>query len=521
MTARTAEGTPRDFLLPDLGEGLTEAEIVTWLVAVGDEVQIDQSVVEVESAKSVVELPSPYAGRVAGLHGEPGTLVHAGSPLITVLTDPAAGGRAQAPALLAESGTAEDAAESARAGSDEAGAEPVPGTALRGEAGSGSGAVLVGYGTRESTVRFRRPEGGRFRRSAGRADFASDLPDPGPALIRDPRRHSPVISPIVRKYARVNGLDASELAGTGPGALVLRADVDRAIRELAAPAAEPAVPPAGSHTTSAAPVTAPPAPSAAPATAPTAPSTSQPFAQPAEVSAPAAAPGTADVSIPLTGVRKLIADHLSHSRAVIPDATVWLDVDATELVGARERLQRLTGERFSFTALLARFVVEGLRKYPILNSSVDEEGGRILQHGAINLGIAAQTPRGLIVPVVHDTQSMTTRQLRDGIQELVTRAETGEYPPAMLAGGTFTLNNYGGFGVDGSSPIINHPEVAMLGVGRIIDRPWVVDGQIVVRKVLVLSIVFDHRVCDGEAASGFLTYVARCIQEPLLLLPDL
>lgn len=430
MTTETTSSTAlrgSEFLLPDLGEGLTEAEIVTWLVAPGDIIAIDQVVVEVESAKSIVELPSPYGGRVATLHGAAGDVVQKGAPLITVVPE---------------------------------GAPPLddPGP-------SSSGAVLVGYGTTESTVRLKRPEGGRFGQGA-----TASATVPGSELL-DPVRNSPVVSPIARKLAKDHGFDASHLLGSGRAALVLRADVESAIAARAGTA----------------------------------------------VAAPAAA-SDGDLRIPLVGLRKLVATRLSESRRVIPEATIWLDVDATELLHAKERLQRSTGERFSLTALIARFVVSGLKQYPILNSSVSADGREIIQHGRINLGLAAQTPRGLMVPVVHDAHDMTTRQLRDAITEVVSAAEEGGFRPAALTGGTFTLNNYGGFGVDGSTPIINHPEVAMLGIGRVLERPWVVDHQLAVRHVVQLSFVFDHRVCDGDVASGFLRYVAHCIEEPLLLL---
>ena len=433
------------FLLPDLGEGLNEAEIVSWLVAPGDVIAIDQVVVEVESAKSVVELPSPYAGRVEQLHGNIGDVIQKGSPLITVASDSPAIVEADAP-------------------------DVVPGTALRdAEPVAGSGAVLVGYGTKESTLRLKRPEGGRFGRRAT---------DPSPAVaggLLDPDRRSPVVSPLVRKQAKLHGIDATQLAGTGPSSLVLRSDVDVAIAALESSLA----------------TTAPA--SAAPALA-------------------------GDERIPMSGMRKLIAQRLSTSRSTIPEATIWLDVDATELFVAKDRLQKSTGERFSLTALLARFVVAGLAEYPILNSSVDEAAGEIVRHGSIGLGLAAQTSRGLMVPVIHDAGSLTTRQLRDRVAEVVAHSEKGDYPAAQLSGGTFTLNNYGAFGVDGSTPIINYPEVAMIGIGRMIDRPWVVDGELAVRKVVTLSFVFDHRVCDGDVASGFLTFVARCVEEPLTLL---
>jgi len=417
----------REFLLPDLGEGLTEAEIVAWLVKPGDVIAVDQPVVEVESAKSTVELPSPYGGRVEKLHAEPGQTVHAGGVLITVAET------ADAPA--------------------ETPADVVPGTALRSESmDAASGAVLVGYGTKEPTLRLARPAGGRF---GGRQRAVAG-------------GRSPVVSPLVRRRALDNGIDASQLRGSGPGSLVVRRDVEEAI---AAQGAGPAA--------------------------------------------------SGDTRIPITGMRKLIASRLSHSRATIPEATIWLDVDATELFAAKERLQRSTGERFSLTALIARFAVVGLGRYPLLNSSVDDDAGEIVQHAAVGLGLAAQTPRGLMVPVIHDAEKLTTSQLRDAVAEVVARAETGEFSPSELAGGTFTVNNYGAFGVDGSTPIINHPEVAMLGIGRMIDRPWVVDGELAVRKVVTLSFVFDHRVCDGDVASGFLTYVARCIEEPLLLIGEL
>jgi 2-oxoisovalerate dehydrogenase E2 component (dihydrolipoyl transacylase) len=442
------------FLLPDLGEGLTEAEIVSWLVAPGDVIVVDQVVVEVESAKSVVELPSPYAGRVELLHGKPGDVIHKGAPLITVASESAAAvGVPEQP-------------------------DVVPGTALRSDEvdSGGSGAVLVGYGTKESTVRLKRPEGGRF---GSRSPATTPAPTPVAGVagsLVDPARHSPVVSPLVRMQAKLHGIDATQLAGTGPGSLVLRADVDVAIAALEASLA---------------------------------------------TSAPVAASATAlvgDERIPMTGMRKLIAQRLSTSRRTIPEATIWLDVDATELFDAKERLQKSTGERFSLTALLARFVVAGLAEYPILNSSVDEAAGEIVRHTSIGLGLAAQTSRGLMVPVIHDAGSLTTRQLRDRVAEVVAHSERGDYPAVQLSGGTFTLNNYGAFGVDGSTPIINYPEVAMIGIGRIMDRPWVVDGELAVRKVVTLSFVFDHRVCDGDVASGFLTFVARCVEEPLTLL---
>ena len=451
----------RDFILPDLGEGLTEAEIVSWLVAPGDTVAIDQPVVEVESAKSVVELPSPYAGVVETLHAAAGDTVRAGQPILTIA-----------------SGQAPDAAAAENAGPD-----TVPGTALRGDPAaaidaSGSGAVLIGYGTKERTRSGRAVPVGRFGKGAPAAatppitGMAATAPSPAPKKRDSALGVAPVVSPLVRKLARDHGFEAHELSGSGQGGLVLRADVEARIAGGAIPGG-------------------------------------------------AIAGADGDIRIPIMGVRKIVAERMSASRREVPEATIWLDVDATALVEAKEQLQRSTGERWSLNALIARFVVAGLKRYPILNSSVDTVAGEIVQHSAINLGIAAQTARGLMVPVIHDAGSMTTAGLRDAIGTLVETSKTGNFTGDQLRGGTFTLNNYGGFGVDGSAPIINQPEVAMLGIGRIMDRPWVVDGQLAVRKVVFLSMVFDHRVCDGDVPSEFIGFVARCIESPIALLGDL
>jgi hypothetical protein len=198
-----------------------------------------------------------------------------------------------------------------------------------------------------------------------------------------------------------------------------------------------------------------------------------------------------------------------------------MDVDATELLAARRQLQEATGERFGVTALVARFVVAGLARHPLLNSSFDAEHDEIVMHGDVNLGMAAQTPRGLLVPVVHGAGRMSLRELRDAIGSRSEEAASGAFPPAALTGGTFTLNNYGTLGVDGSAAIINHPEAGMLGIGRLVERPWVVDGALAVRTVTELTLSFDHRVCDGAEAAAVLTFVARCIERPVSVLADL
>jgi 2-oxoisovalerate dehydrogenase E2 component (dihydrolipoyl transacylase) len=314
-------------------------------------------------------------------------------------------------------------------------------------------------------------------------------------------RVSPVSSPLVRKLAKDHGISAKHLPGTGPGGVVTRADVLAAV-ESGTGTAPPRNVPAG--------------------TAPTAQlhAGAERTAASAKVPAPVGQ-ADRDTRTPITGLRKVVSERLTRSRQEIPEATIWLDVDATELLNTKRALEARTGEKYSLLSLVARFVVAGLKKYPIINSSIDTAAGEIVTHGDINLGLAAQTPRGLMVPVVHGADEMSLRQLRDSVSETVGKASSGKFDPSELSGGTFTLNNYGVFGVDGSAPIINLPEVAMLGLGRIKDRPWVVDGELTVRKVMYLSFVFDHRACDGQEPSEFLTFVADCIENPISLLPEL
>jgi 2-oxoisovalerate dehydrogenase E2 component (dihydrolipoyl transacylase) len=401
------------FLLPDLGEGLTEVEIVSWHVQVGDVVAVDQEVVEVETAKAVVEIPVPFAGRVTHLHAGPGDMLAVGAPLITV-SDEAASGRAD----------------------------------------GASGNVLIGYGTAGTQQRRRRPA----------------REEPGAASTRPP-----VVSPIVRRLARTAGLDLAAIHGSGRDGLITRQDVDQAIEAQAA-----------GHR-------------AAPGLATETGNTET---------------GLQPVRIPIQGVRKIAADKLSRSRREIPEATVWVDADATELLSLRATLNAADAEpRISLLALLARFAVLGLRRYRELNARVEDDA--IVMGSPVHLGFAAQTDRGLLVPVIPDAHARTLEQLSEALTAATQRARAGTLRPAELTGGTFTVNNYGVFGVDGSAPIINHPEVAILGIGRIIERPWIVQGQVVPRQLTQLTLAFDHRVCDGQTAGGFLRFVADCVESPV------
>ncbi|WP_281157232.1 dihydrolipoamide acetyltransferase family protein [Streptomyces sp. HYC2] len=463
-----------EFRLPDLGEGLTEAEVVRWLVEVGDVVAIDQPVVEVETAKAMVEVPCPYAGVVTARFGEEGAELPVGAPLLTV----AVGEQ--------DAGAAGDAADGTE----------------------GSGNVLVGYGTGAPPARRRRvrpaPMAPGSRGTSGAVEAAAPVAAAAPAANGSARTagvpsavHAtavaersadgpvPVISPLVRRLARENGVDLRQLSGSGPEGLILRADVEDVLRANAARGRGAGAP-------------------AAPATAPAA--------------------GTAQSSgsrVPLKGVRGAVADKLSRSRREIPDATCWVDADATELMRARAAMNAAGGQKISLLALLARICTAALARHPELNSRVDMEAREIVRLDAVHLGFAAQTERGLVVPVVRDAHTRDAESLTAEFARLTEAARAGTLTPAELTGGTFTLNNYGVFGVDGSTPIINHPEAAMLGVGRIVPKPWVHEGELAVRQVVQLSLTFDHRVCDGGTAGGFLRYVADCVEQPTVLLRTL
>jgi 2-oxoisovalerate dehydrogenase E2 component (dihydrolipoyl transacylase) len=503
-----------DFLLPDLGEGLEEAEVIAWRVQVGDRVSVDQVVADVETAKAAVELPIPFAGQVAALHAEPGATVAVGAPLISVTTEPA-------PTLREPGVTAEPAASTFRepgvttpdpeaTGDPDATGDPEA-TGVTTPDPEASGNVLIGYGTRPSPRRARLARRPTPATTLGAPPLAADRAGSGPV---------PVISPVVRKLAKDAGLDLTRIAGTGPQGLVRRHDVAQALAALRTPAPTPASTPTEPTPVPASAKSTPASLEAAATTTttPVAPVTSATGATPTPP--PVAGPEPGERRIPLRGARKLAADRLARSRREIPEATVWVDADATGLLAARAELNaRKPAEPVSLLALLARFALAGLRQYPELNARID--GDEVVIPAHVHLGFAAQTDRGLVVPVVKDAHRLSTRELSAALARHTESARSGHLAPADLTGGTFTVNNYGVFGVDGSAAIINHPEVAILGLGRIIDRAWVVDGQVVPRKVTELTLAFDHRVCDGGTAGGFLRYVADCVESPLTALGDL
>ncbi|GAB2604558.1 hypothetical protein Aab01nite_78260 [Paractinoplanes abujensis] len=496
------------FTLPDLGEGLTEAEVVRWLVTEGETVTVDQPVVEVETAKSLVEVPSPYAGKVAARHAPEGSVLEVGKPLLTV--------------SRAESVGAVSAVEPA-------------GETYREEERAGSGNVLIGYGTPGTTAaptRRRRPRAAATPSpspttapppaSAALPPSAVTAPSPSPTTVpptpspevpasppsphstepspatpvtresTPPTEPSPaigrrvrrVVSPLVRRLARDTGVDLGSISGSGAGGLIVRADV---LRALSAQARDTGV--------------------AGAAVMGTAAGTGVTAGVAGRVRADTGVTGVpGERRVPLSGFRKAVSAALTRSRAEIPEATVWVDVDATRLWELREATRPGPG----ILAYLARFTVAALREYPVLNSRVDTERQEIVELERIDLGLAVQGNRGLVVPAVTDAGALTTAGLDKEIRRVTESARQG----TVLGSGTFTLNNYGGFRVDGSAAIINHPQVAILGFGRILDRPWVVDGAIRVRKITQMSFVFDHRVCDGGTAAGFMRSVADAIEDP-------
>ncbi|MET3351274.1 UNVERIFIED_ORG: pyruvate dehydrogenase E2 component (dihydrolipoamide acetyltransferase) [Arthrobacter sp. UYEF1] len=461
------------FMLPDLGEGLTEAELVNWLVSVGDEIRVDQPIAEVETAKSMVEVPSPYAGTVTVLHGEPGQTLDVGKPLISVLpvgAEVSTGSTNESPVT-----------------------EPVetsPVETYREEEKAGSGNVLIGYGTPGGGGTARRTRAPRTAVEPDAQKVADDL-----LLLRTrvPGKLGAVISPLVRRMAREHGVDLGNIHGSGDSGLIMRRDVEAVISTTVVEA--------------------------------------RPVVEPERVVSETQGDADSRTGLgissrtPVKGVRKAVAANMSRSRAEIPEATVWVDVDATALVELRAGLKESDPHTApGLLAFIARFVTAGLKRFPDLNTRIEtaaDGSQEIVGFAGINLGFAAQTDRGLMVPSIRNADKLSARELGAEISRLTAVVREGKATPEQLGSGTFTLNNYGVFGVDGSAAIINHPEVAILGVGRIIDKPWVVDGVLAVRKVTELTLTFDHRVCDGDTAAGFLRFVADAIEKPGSVLADI
>ena len=495
-----------EFRLPDPGEGLVEAEIVTWRVAVGDVVKVNDILVEIETAKSLVELPSPFAGTVTALLADEGQLVDVGAPIVAISDGADEPGPSPAVAL----------------GSDRV--AEVPETAApAAPAGDGRVANLVGYGPRSTEAR-RRPRKGGPEHAVPAAEPAapepvpaptapaasSEVPAPAPvtgnSLPAEPEAPAtedapffgggPAVlaKPPVRKLARDRGIDLTTLDGSGPGGVITREDVERA--------GQPAQP-------------APAAPVRA--VAPAAP------ARPVVPAAVPARPGdpARETRVPIKGVRKATADAMVRSAFTAPHVTEWVTCDVTATMELVERLRErreFRGVKISPLLVVAKAVCVALSRVPQLNAYWDEAAQEIATLHYVNLGIAAATPRGLVVPNLKGADAMTLLEMAQAINAVVSTARDGRTSPSDMAGGTFTITNVGTFGVDAGTPIVNPGEAGILCVGQIARRPWVVgtgrDERIEPRWVTTLAVSFDHRLVDGEQGSVFVSTVAQILTDP-------
>ncbi|MGR6966426.1 dihydrolipoamide acetyltransferase family protein [Geodermatophilus sp. URMC 61] len=481
-------GVLKQFKLPDVGEGLTEGEILQWLVAVGDTVTVNQPLCEVETAKAAVELPSPFAGTVTALLHEAGETVDVGTPIITIDT----GG-------VAAPEPAEDGTAGAGGGEVEAGL-------IGGAAPGGRTAVLVGYGPRTTEAR-RRPRrapapvpaeadygsGGQERppllatapdmttkpvRHGGlevgrqaEAHAASADAAPSRAVEHGRRRPRPLAKPPVRKLAKGLGVDLTALTGSGAGGVITRADVEAA-------AAGPA---------------------------------------PVTELRPVAAPTAGEQRIPVKGVRKHTAAAMVASAFTAPHVTEFLTVDVTRMVKLRSRIAarpEFAGVKVSPLLFVAKALLLAAARHPMVNSSWDEAAQEIVVHGQVNLGIAAATPRGLVVPNVKDAGRLSLAELAGALAELTETARAGRTAPEDMTGGTITITNVGVFGVDTGTPILNPGESAILAFGAIREMPWVHKGRVRPRQVTQLALSFDHRIIDGELGSRFLADVGALLSDP-------
>ncbi|WP_029391200.1 dihydrolipoamide acetyltransferase family protein [Streptomyces xiaopingdaonensis] len=468
VTSTAAEASPRirEFRMPDVGEGLTEAEILSWHVQPGDTVADGQIVCEVETAKAAVELPIPFDGQVAEVRFEEGATVDVGTPIITVDTDPSAG--------------PEPAAEPA--------AEPAPEPEAE---GGERQPVLVGYGVSQSAT-TRRP---RKPQANGQAPAAEPQPQP-PAPEPQPAPpqqqaagERPLAKPPVRKLAKDLGVDLAAVAPTGPDGVVTREDV-HAAAETRRTAAEPQ------------------------------PEPEQPRSAAPEAALPPQ-PSERETRVPVRGVRKATAQAMVGSAFSAPHVTEFVTVDVTRTVKLVRELKEdpdLAGVRVNPLLFVAKAFLLAIRRHPEVNASWDEERQEIVRKHYVNLGIAAATPRGLLVPNIKDAHAKTLPELGGAIAELVTTAREGRTTPEAMQGGTVTITNVGVFGVDTGTPILNPGESAILAFGQIKEQPWVHKGKVKPRHVTTLALSFDHRLVDGELGSRVLADTAAVLERPKRLM---
>jgi 2-oxoisovalerate dehydrogenase E2 component (dihydrolipoyl transacylase) len=465
----------KEFKLPDVGEGLTEADIVAWHVKPGDQVEVNQIIVEIETAKAVVELPSPWDGTVARLLVEEGQTVDVGTPIIAVEV-PGAGS-----AVAGKNDSAERSVVPAPATAEPApaGAPPAPAAAAAKPAVASEPepperhAVLVGYGVKASSTAR------RARKPAASAEPAVE-PAVEPALVRA------LAKPPVRRLAKDLGINLAELTGSGPDGTITRDDVHRAAGGTTL-RSEQEVVENGARTASLTVVVSP----------------------------------AGEERIPVRGVRKHMAAAMVSSAFTAPHVTEFLQVDVTETMAAVRRVRDLpeyAEVRVSPLLFVARALLTAVRRHPMVNSSWDDGAQEIVVKHYVNLGIAVAAERGLLVPNVKNAGELSLPELARSLQALAETARAGKATPADLAGGTITITNVGVFGVDAGTPILTPGEAAILAFGQVRDAPWVVDGQLAVRSVCTLSLSFDHRIIDGELGSALLRDVGAMLEDPVRML---
>ncbi|QES42730.1 branched-chain alpha-keto acid dehydrogenase subunit E2 [Streptomyces venezuelae] len=468
-----------EFKMPDVGEGLTEAEILKWYVQPGDTVTDGQVVCEVETAKAAVELPIPFNGVVRELRFPEGTTVDVGQVIIAVDVSGGAGGGA----AVAEQATVPEPAPAAAAAEPETAAP------------EGRKPVLVGYGVAESSTkrRARKP-------AAAEAAVPAAEPAPAPAPVPAPQSPSlnghngarPLAKPPVRKLAKDLGVDLATVTPSGPDGIITREDVHAAV----APAAQPQPQPQPV-------VTEAPAPQAAP--------------EPA----PVVSTDARETRIPVKGVRKATAQAMVGSAFTAPHVTEFVTIDVTRTMKLVEELKQdkaFEGLRVNPLLLISKALLVAIKRNPDVNAAWDEANQEIVQKHYVNLGIAAATPRGLIVPNIKDAHAKTLPELAESLGELVSTARAGKTSPGAMQGGTVTITNVGVFGVDTGTPILNPGESAILAVGAIKLQPWVHKGKVKPRQVTTLALSFDHRLVDGELGSKVLADVAAILEQPKRLM---
>jgi pyruvate dehydrogenase E2 component (dihydrolipoamide acetyltransferase) len=464
----------RDFALPDLGEGLTEGEILAWLVQPGEEVKLNQPIVEVETAKAAVEIPSPHAGVVSALHCAVGDTVDVGTAIITFDIDPGGEPAQDAPVDLT---VGEDSIQ----GGDMVPSEPgiIGSPAPKG--GEEQVKILVGSGVKTSKLTRRVRTSPAASTPAGNGHSGAEVQPARVSAAAVGARAEQLVAevhvlakPPVRKLARDLGVDLRVIGGTGPGGTVTRSDVEAAAAGGSAPARR-ATP------------------------------------------APDFDPTTREQRIPIKGVRKMTAEAMVTSAFTAPHVTEFVTVDMTATMDLAARLREhddFAGLKVSPLSLVARALILAVARHPMINSSWDEAAQEIVVKGYVNLGIAAATPRGLIVPNIKDAGRLSLPELAQELEALVSVARDGRTAPADMAKGTITITNVGVFGVDTGTPILNPGESAILCFGAVRDTAWVHEGELAIRKVTQLALSFDHRIVDGQLGSEFLSDLASMLNDP-------